>query len=161
MKAFRPYGSFTILLLVFLVSAFAACGFQPAKSESSRPAPTKEVDEFQVELTALKNADFDYIYSFMRKDGKPMDSKDKRFVKNNSHFATNRFTLSNDETVIFAGSNYKFNEHGLAALKDRFEVGDYSKPAQELENRRKEIIKLKEKDGKSDDSTESRKEKID
>lgn len=96
-----------------------------------------EADELKAELTALKNADFDYIYSFRRKDGEPMDSVDKRFVKDNSHSATNRFTLTRDEKVIFAGSNYKFSDEGLKALRERFDLEDFSKPEAVLEQKRK------------------------
>ena len=136
-------GMFLIGLWAVISLVGAGCAVQPAVSKDSIVKPP--VDEFESELTALRNADFDYIYSFRRKDGNPMDSDDKRFVKNNSHFATNRFTLSKDEKVIFAGSNYRFPEDGLAALKDRFEFGDYSKPEAELEKKRKEREAQKEK----------------
>lgn len=79
-----------------------------------------------------------------------MTPEDKKFVKNNSHFGTNRFTLSDDETTIFAGSNYEFNPDGLAALEDRFELGDYSKPQDQIEKRREALEKkAKEKKKKN------------
>ncbi len=46
-----------------------------------------------------------------------MNAEDKKFVKNNSHFGTNRFTLSDDETTIFAGSNYEFNPDGFGGVR--------------------------------------------
>lgn len=134
-------------VLAAALLAVAGCAVQPSVSENSNASPP--VDEFKAELTALRNADFDYIYSFRRKDGTAMSSEDKQFVKNNSHFATNRFTLTTDEKVIFAGSNYKFRDDGLAALKERFEFEDYSKPAAELEKKRKEREALEEESNKS------------
>ena len=67
-----------------------------------------------------------------------MESEDKRFVKDNSHFSTNRFTLTKDELLIFAGSNYKFPKDGLDNLKERFDVTDYSKSEEVLGKQRKE-----------------------
>ena len=107
-----------------------------------------ELNEFDTELLALRTANFDYIFAFKRKDAKPLNSEDKRFVKNNSHASTNRFTKTDDDTVVFAGSNYRFPEEGLRALKERFEVQDFSKPEEFLEQRRKESREKEEKEKK-------------
>lgn len=131
--------SIFILVIAVLMGIQTGCIAEP-DSGPNTPAekPLKTPTEAEVEIRSLRTADFDYIYSLKRKDGNPMDSEDKKFVKNNSHYATNRFTLSKDETTIFVGSNYKFNPDGLAALKERFEFEDFSKPADVLEKQRKD-----------------------
>ncbi|NNE65582.1 MAG: hypothetical protein HKN33_03375 [Pyrinomonadaceae bacterium] len=131
----------SVICLALAVSVFFIGGCSPgqeANSNAPTKKPTNTPTEAEVEVESLRTADFDYIYSLKRKDGEPMDSEDKKFVKNNAHYATNRFTLSKDETTIFVGSNYKFDPNGLDALKERFEFEDFSKPAEVLEKQRKE-----------------------
>ncbi len=132
-------------LLVFSPSCVNDIESQtPSTAETVEAVDEPAENEFEAEVRAFRDADYDYIFSFRRKDGKPMNAEDKRFVKENSHFNTNRFTLTEDETVIFAGSNFKFEKKGLEALKKRFEVRDFSKPEHVIENRRKEAKEAKE-----------------
>lgn len=128
------------LLLSALLVLTLSCGAienEAVNQDSTDAGKNKPANEFETELNAYKTADFTYVYVFRRKDGKPMDAEDKRFVKENSHLNTNRFTLNQDETVIFAGSNFKFEENGLAALMERFKVEDYSKPVDATKQLRK------------------------
>ena len=117
----------------------SACG---RVEEVRPPVPETPVvpqkSEYETEVEAMRNADFDYIFVFKRRDGNPMTSDDKKYVRNNSHYATNRFTLSDDEKTIFAGSNFKFEKTGLDLLKDRFEVTDLSRSPEEIEKKRVE-----------------------
>lgn len=141
---------YTALYLSVLVFAIS-CGKaeEPNRDLAEVRPSAPKVNEFDAELKAFRNADFDYIFVIRRKDGGPMDSDDKLFIRNNAHYATNRFTLSKDEKVIFAGSNYKFEDAGLAALKDRFDVSDYSK-TQELIDQRKQKRREKEEKRKKE-----------
>lgn len=122
--------SVLLYVICFFVLVSVSCASKK-EVKNKQPAPSETVaaaTEIEAEINAYRVADFKYIYTIKRKDGKPMDAEDKRFVKENSHFYTNRFTLVKDETVIFTGSNFKFDEKALEALKSRFEVEDYSKP---------------------------------
>jgi hypothetical protein len=147
---FREHG--IILVLLLTLSILTACGAQAdqasAANENTPIKPKPELNEYDAEIRAFRVADFDYIFTFKRKDGKPMSADDKRFVKNNSHFNTNRFTLNSDETVVFAGSNYKFPDAGISALKNRFVVENFSKPEDFLEKRRAEFTKKAEEEKK-------------
>lgn len=126
------------LLFVFAVTVSAmtavSCAPEGRSSSLKEQTATPDVSEFQRELRKLKTADFEYIFVFRRKDGGRMTGGDKSFIKERSHVSTNRFTLSNDERTVFAGSNFKFREEDLAALKQRFLVDDFSKPEAGPEN---------------------------
>ncbi len=123
-----------------LCALFPACTYRSFDEPNSNANSnsTKELTEFEREIKSLKTADFDYIFAFKRKDGEAFTSEDKKFIKDNSHYATNRFTLAKDEKTIFAGSNFEFSEDNMKALRERFEVEDYSKPPEVLEKIKKE-----------------------
>lgn len=139
--AANPIFLAALLGLTLLLAFSSSCGDNSSTNTQQPAANAVEPprNEFEAELRAFRDADFTYIFSFKRKDGLPMNADDKRFVKENSHFYTNRFTLTTGETVIFAGSNFKFDNKALDALKERFEVRDFSKPERVLEKRRTEI----------------------
>ena len=137
-----------VLMLVASTLTWSCAGSESTEIAEEVPAPppsTPELSEYEAELSAFKTADFDYIYSLKRKDGGVMTSDDKQFVRNNSHFATNRFSLIDDDKVIFAGSNYKFPEEGLQRLKERFELEDYSRTEEQVEARKKRKLEKKKK----------------
>jgi hypothetical protein len=94
-----------------------------AKSQAEPAARSLERD-----LETMRTANFDFIYVFRRRDGAPLDADDKKFVKLNSPIETNRFVLSDEEKAVIAGSKYKFAEQNLMALRDRFNIEDFSKP---------------------------------
>ena len=98
-----------------------------AKARSnSRAEPAAR--SFDRDLETMRTANFDFIYVMRRKDGAPLDGDDKKFVKLNSPIETNRFVLSDEEKAVIAGSKYKFAEQNLMALRDRFNIEDFSKP---------------------------------
>ncbi len=80
----------------------------------------------------MRNADFNFIHVFRRKDGKIMDVDDKRFVSGITPVETNRRQLSDDGKAIITGSNYKFPPEVMKPLTDRFTMEDYSKPESEI-----------------------------
>jgi hypothetical protein len=83
---------------------------------------------FDRDLETMRTANFDFIYVMRRKDGAPLDGDDKRYVKLNSPVETNRFILSDEEKAVIAGSKYKFAEQNLMALRERFNIEDFSNP---------------------------------
>lgn len=125
-----------LLLLCILFSTCTYRSFDEPKNDTKTDS-AKEMSDFQRQLKAMRTADFDYIFAFRRKDGGIFTSEDKQFIKENSHYATNRFTLTKDEKAILAGSNFEFSEENLEALKERFEIEDFSKPAEVLEKKKK------------------------
>ena len=134
----------TLLYIISLMLAssavFTACA-PPETPEPATPTPTPELSEFERELRSLKIADFDYIYVLRRKDGAPFSAADKEYIRQNRHHATNRSSLSEDEKVIFVGSNFAFDEAGLENLKARFVFEDFSKPAALIKKEEEEANK--------------------
>ena len=88
--------------------------------------PAEKIDDFSERLKAVQDVNFDYTYAFRRKDGGEFDKEDKKFVKQNAHFGTNQWVLTQDGKVVIAGSNYKFTAENLENLRNHFNVEDYS-----------------------------------
>ncbi len=115
---------------------------QKSKAEDIIPTQGKEQTKFEKELISMRMADFDYIFTLKRKDGKAFTSEDKAFVRENKHYAANRFSFIEDDKILFVGSNYEFSEENLKALQEYFEFKDFSKSkeqiAKELDQKQKE-----------------------
>ncbi len=80
----------------------------------------------------MRNADFNYIYAFRRRDGAAMDADDKKFVNNYTPVETNRRRLSDDGMAIIIASNYRSLPENLKVFTDRYTFADYSKPESEI-----------------------------
>jgi hypothetical protein len=128
-------------LVLFVIAAFFNSSCQPnaAILESSKNAVAERANSFEAasnqsknsfarDLETMRTANFDFIYVFRRKDGALLDADDKKYVKLNSPIETNRFILSDEDKAVIAGSKYKFAEQNLMALRDRFNIEDFSKP---------------------------------
>lgn len=151
--------AFPLLFLLLAAGAsFSACtyrSFDDPKNGNAETAP--ELSDFKNQIKAMQTADFDYIFAIRRPDGEILTSEDKRFIRANSHPATNRFTLTEDEKIVVAGSNFAFSEENLFALRERFEVENYSKPAAEREAEKSRTEKPEtEKPGDENPETENR-----
>lgn len=128
-----------LFAIAIAVCLFLQLACKPPEAANNAATPAKrEMTEFEREIKSLKTADFDYLYVFRRKDGGAMTAEDKRFIKDKSHFATNRFTLSSDEKAVFAGSNFAFEEENLNELKKRFDFEDFSKPPEQIKKEEEE-----------------------
>jgi hypothetical protein len=148
---------------LFLVSVFLfACqppetddANSPGLSQSANITPTPNVTltEFESELKSMRIADFYYVFTLKRKDGRAFDSEDKRFVRENKHYAANRFSFIENETILFIGSNYEFTEENLMALRERFEFQDFSKPKEQIEKEKAD--KKAEREKKEEDAQNS------
>jgi hypothetical protein len=130
-----------IKLFLLIAAAFFSFSCQPnaAILESSKNATSERANSLEAannqpknsfarDLETMRTANFDFIYVFRRKDGAPLDADDKKYVKLNSPTETNRFILSDEDKAVIAGSKYKFAEQNLMALRDRFNIEDFSKP---------------------------------
>ena len=139
MSRLRPnkVGGLIILCILFSVSSCTYRSFDEPQNNTNA-TPVKKLTEFERQVKAMRTADFDYIFALKRKDGEAFDSKDKNFVREKKHYAANRFVFVNDEKVLFVGSNFEFPEENIKALKERFDVQDFSKPAEILEKKKKE-----------------------
>lgn len=126
-----------LLILCFGLFEFACVpNRRILNSAAETPAPIWNAQtpssSFESDIQAMRNADYNYIYAFRRKDGRPMDSDDRSFININTPPATNRRRLSDNDKAIITGSNFKFPPEILKILTQRFEFEDYSKPESEI-----------------------------
>ena len=128
----RSAGKYFLFGLIILVCLNIACESPSLKANKSavNKTPENKVNDFQSDLETMKTAKFDYIFVFRRKDGGVLDGEDKSYIKTNSPASTNRFILSDDDKAVIAGSGYEFPAANLEALRNRFDVEDYSTPKQ-------------------------------
>ena len=144
--------SLALTTVLFAIVLSGACGFggtfdQPKPDASPTPTP---LSEFESELQSMRTVDFDFIFSFKRKDGEAFDSEDKKFLKDQTYIA-NRRSLLDDEKTILIGSNYEIEKKRLDALKERFDHKDFSKPA-EKRKKKEEDSNSNVKDKKKTDT---------
>lgn len=126
---------------VALSFVFLNSGCEPAslrKTNSSAPAASSSANAaasaddaaaaLAGDLQTMKNADFDFVYVFRRKDGGALDGDDKKYLRANSPPATNRFILTDGNRAAIAGSSFRFEPQNLEKLGERFAIENLSKP---------------------------------
>jgi hypothetical protein len=156
------------LLLLILSSVFILSCQPPVEEEREipfgersaniTPVPEEKLTEFEAELKSMRTADFYYIFTLKRKDGGAFTTEDKEFVRANKHYATNRFSFIEKDTVLFIGTNYKFSDENIAALTERFEFQNFSKPEDQIEKEKaaKKAEREKQKDESENSETDSK-----
>lgn len=97
----------------------------PSSPENvSTPAPSP-LTGFARDLQFVRNGQFTYIFVFARKDGKPINKDDAAFLRSNAPQVVDWVTTEEGKKVI-GGTNFNLEEGGMAQLKKRFIVEDYS-----------------------------------
>ena len=82
----------------------------------------------------MRNADFNFIYVFRRKDGGVLDADDKSFITRTTPSEINRRALADEGKALILGSNFRLPDDNLRLFKERFSFGDHSKPESEIMN---------------------------
>src|SRR4051812_29263504 len=115
----------SLVLFLLLISACAP-NQKILESANSTPEPInapanpeKPVNQVELDVQAMRNADFNFIYLFRRKDGSAMDADDKKFFNANTPPETNRRRLSDDGRAIIIGSNYRWPPETFKLFTDR------------------------------------------
>jgi len=122
MIAARRMVSSKCLLGCALVCALAALG--GCKSTSSNQPP-KPRTEFERDMITVKNGGFAHTYVFARKDGQPLQSDDKSFLKAHAPDDVNSmWILTDSERRVIVGTNVDFTPENMNALGKRFAVED-------------------------------------
>ena len=127
------------LTIIFLNFGCEPAALQKTNSSSAPAANANSSAESNAatldsDLQTMRNADFDFVYVFRRKDGGTLDGEDKKFLRANSPAATNRFILSDANRAAIAGSSYKFEQQNLDKLAERFTIENLSKPEAQNSN---------------------------
>lgn len=105
----------------------------PVSNTASAPAAgERPVDTVEQDIQAMRNADFNYIFLFRRKDDGAMDADDKKFFNAHTPPETNRRRLSDEGRAVIIGSNYRWDPETFKLFTERFNLEDYSKPENEI-----------------------------
>ncbi len=132
------------LLIAAVLFVSSACGpneriiNSSQESEAESKAFNAQVNShpklspFDSDIQAMRDADFNFIYVFKRKDGRVFDSDDKHFVIERTPPEINRRRVGDEGKWIILGSNFRVAPDALKEMKERFVFEDYSKPESEL-----------------------------
>lgn len=133
-----------LLIAVAVLFITSACGPNERIINSSRESEAEsnrfneqlksrpKLSSFESDIQAMRDADFNFIYVFRRKDGGVFDTDDKRFVAERTPPEINRRRLGDEGKWIILGSNFRVEPNSMKDLKERFAFEDYSKPESEL-----------------------------
>src|SRR5437868_4878497 len=121
--------------LVLCLSVFSfGCASAPSNS-STTPSPepstaiatpqSSPLTGFAKDLQYIRNGGYTYIWTFSRKDKKPLDKDDSAFLRANAPQVVDWVTTDEGKKVI-AGTNFNLEEGNIDALRKRFVVEDYS-----------------------------------
>jgi outer membrane murein-binding lipoprotein Lpp len=116
-----------------LAIAVLNAGCQSPSLKANKTAPNSatagnNLSSLEQDLQTMRNANFEFIFVFRRKDGGALDGEDKKYLKANSPVFTNRFILTDENKAAVAGSSYKFEPENLEKLQQRFVIENFSNP---------------------------------
>lgn len=125
------------------VIVLSSVGCQPNQTVLKDVAPPTPMETIEAKKTTLEEdlremqtANFGFIFVFRRKDGAVFDKDDQKFLRENTPPETNRWRRSDDGKAFIAGSWFTFSPAQLTALRNRFNIEDYSTPeAKEAANK--------------------------
>ncbi|HEY0004675.1 MAG TPA: hypothetical protein VGB17_07660 [Pyrinomonadaceae bacterium] len=135
MKWFRKQRA---VCLTLILVAGLCCGCGKSNQANSRganaPAPgagtarqnSTPQTPFEKDLQYVRNGQFNYIFVFARKDQRAFEKDDIAYLKANSPQETNQWVRTDEGRRIIAGTNFEFTPENLEALRQRFNVEDYS-----------------------------------
>jgi hypothetical protein len=86
---------------------------------------TSPLTGFEKDLQYIRNGQYTYVWVFSRKDGKPLDKDDARYLRTNAPQVVDWVTTDEGKKVI-GGTNFNLEEGNLDLLKKRFIAEDYS-----------------------------------
>jgi hypothetical protein len=113
--------------LIFII-ALTACGSNDKILQSGKSTPGNNStarSAIEDDLTAMRNADFRFVFVLRRKDGAVMDAEDRSVIKANTAEA-NRRVSSDEDRAFVIGTNNALPPEKLAALYQRFAVENHS-----------------------------------
>ena len=97
----------------------------PEPSSTSATPQSSPLTGFEKDLKYIRDGGYTYVWTFSRKDKKPLDKDDSAFLRTNAPQVVDWVTTDDGKKVI-AGTNFNLEEGNMAALRKRFIVEDYS-----------------------------------
>ena len=121
---------FTMVLTITLIVSFNACkrggSAQDETPDTStyRPESTPAT-QFERDLKYERDAHFQHLWIFTRKDGKPFTKDDSAILRTNAPKVVD-WVLTDEGRKVLAGSNFDIDPANMAVLQKRFTMEDYS-----------------------------------
>lgn len=124
-----------ILSLTLIASALvsaAACGANETilRSGKETPSPVNSVPSvttLEKDVADMRTADFSIILVLRRRDRAAMDADDRSLIRQQTDQANRRVSSDGGKAVV-VGSNFPLLMEKYAALRDRFDIENFSKP---------------------------------
>ena len=125
----RKFALTFAIVLVAAAGAFTACHRAASDDEtpdnsSYRPLATPAT-EFEQKLKLMRDAHFQYVWVFTRKDEKEFTSEDRELLHTNAPKVVDWVGMD-DKKKFFAGSNFTIDAPNLETLLKRYKIEDYS-----------------------------------
>ena len=119
----------TILSLAVLAASTgchrrAATDDETPDNSTYRPLATPAT-EFEQKLKLMRDAHFQYVWLFTRKDEKEFTSEDREILHTNAPKVVDWVGMD-DKKKFFAGSNFAIDPKNLEVLQKRYKIEDYS-----------------------------------
>jgi hypothetical protein len=105
---------------------------RPPEPDSVQRSATAAPARIEDDISAMKTADFNFIYIFRRKDGTAMGSDDRSYLSSTIPSEVNRRKISDEGRAVIVGSNFRIPPETMNILKERFAFEDHSKPESEI-----------------------------
>ena len=130
-SALRSRSWILTIIAVTIVSA-AACGANETILRSGKETPppvnsAPSVTTLEKDIADMRTADFSIILVLRRRDRVVMDADDRSLIRQQTDQA-NRRVSSDGEKAVVVGSNFPLLVEKYAALRDRFDIENFSKP---------------------------------
>ncbi|HEX3146410.1 MAG TPA: hypothetical protein VHQ64_20715 [Pyrinomonadaceae bacterium] len=125
----RKFALTFAIVLVAAAGALTACHRAASDDEtpdnsSYRPLATPAT-EFEQKLKLMRDAHFQYVWVFTRKDEKEFTSEDRELLHTNAPKVVDWIGMD-DKKKFFAGSNFSIDPQNLETLLKRYKIEDYS-----------------------------------
>jgi hypothetical protein len=126
------FNSILLALLIgsLLTISFSGCRRQattdddgPPDTSTYRPESTPAT-QFERDLKFIRDARFNHVWVFSRKDGKELTAEDSEALRTNAPKVVD--WVKTDQNRVIAGSNFPLEAKQLEALQKRFKIEDYS-----------------------------------
>jgi hypothetical protein len=123
-------GLFTIGCLSLVLVCPTACRRQSVSENETpdtstyRPESTPST-QFERDLKYERDARFQHLWIFARKDGKPLTKDDSAILRTNAPKVVD-WVLTDEGRKVIAGSNFDIDPANMTVLQKRFNVEDYS-----------------------------------
>ena len=124
-------GSKTLLIIFVALMAIAVTACHRAATEDDtpdnstyRPLATPAT-EFEQKLKLVRDAHFQFVWLFTRKDEKEFTSEDRELLHTNAPKVVDWIGMD-DKKKFFAGSNFPIEPKNLETLQKRYKIEDYT-----------------------------------